>query len=187
MIIGLTGYIGTGKTTIAARHLVETYGFTPINFKDPLINEIKGKFPLLLTAIATTLFPEYDPCISLNMIWQKPLHPLMRSLLQNYGSDVRRGDDERYWVRQHVSAVTNAYNKKLDIVTDDVRFLNEADSIRKFPHGYVVRLTRSGHESSGHVSELEQHLIAVDHTIPNDGTPADLRFAVGQFYASKLN
>ena len=46
MIIGFTGLMQSGKTT-ASDKLIEQ-GFTKINFKDALVEELKTKFPDLL-------------------------------------------------------------------------------------------------------------------------------------------
>jgi hypothetical protein len=90
---------------------------------------------------------------------EKP--PLMRTLMQNYGTDVRRKDDHDYWVKQWVKGSANISN----IVTDDIRFKNEAQALRG-QGGIIVRLTRPDVETGGdHVSETEQLEIISDYQI----------------------
>ena len=102
MIIGFTGYKQSGKST-AAKYLEEKYNFTRINFKDALVQEIKDNFPDLLEEICLIYeefsFPKEGDGVDFgieNMFQTKP--PLMRALLQNYGTEVRRKDDQHYWV-----------------------------------------------------------------------------------------
>ena len=88
----------------------------------------------------------------------------MRALMQNYGTDVRRKDNRNYWTQQWSQALC----PELDTVTDDVRFLNEAEAV-KTEGGIIIRLTRSDIETGGtHLSETEQLEIVADHTIECD-------------------
>jgi len=151
-IIGLVGFKQVGKST-AAKYLEDKYGFTRHNFKDAMVQEIKDNFPDLLKEL------EYYYNLTIDELFiQKP--PLMRALMQNYGTDVRRKDNRNYWTQQWV--------KNLDIgktVVDDVRFLNEAEAV-KLGGGIIIRLTRSDIETGGtHASETEQLEIVADHTI----------------------
>ena len=155
MLIGLVGFKQVGKST-AAKYLEDKYGFTRHNFKDALVQELKDNFPNLIEEL------EIHYNLSTPQLFiQKP--PLMRALMQNYGTDVRRKDSPNYWTQQWV--------KNLDIgktVVDDVRFLNEAEAV-KLGGGIIIRLTRSDIETGGtHLSETEQLEIVADHTIECD-------------------
>ena len=94
MIIGLTGKKQNGKST-AAEHLSDKHNFVRINFKDALVAEIRERFPNLLEAIIEIMDrTDYDgmnPWTVDRLFKEKP--PLMRALLQNYGTEVRRIDD----------------------------------------------------------------------------------------------
>jgi len=154
-IIGLVGFKQVGKST-AAKYLEDKYGFTRHNFKDAMVQEIKDNFPNLIEEL------EIHYNLSTPQLFiQKP--PLMRALMVNYGTDVRRKDDPDYWTRQWVK---NLVTQKT--VADDVRFLNEAAAV-KLEGGIIIRLTRSDIPTGGdHASETEQLEIVADHTIECD-------------------
>ena len=154
-IIGLVGFKQVGKST-AAKYLEDKYGFTRHNFKDAMVQEIKDNFPNLIEEL------EIHYNLSTPQLFiQKP--PLMRALMVNYGTDVRRKDDPDYWTRQWVK---NLVTQKT--VADDVRFLNEAAAV-KIEGGIIIRLTRSDIPTGGdHASETEQLEIVADHTIECD-------------------
>lgn len=165
MIIGLVGFKQVGKST-AAKHL-EGRGFVRINMKDALVAEIKKNFPDLLREIFThtDLYGDLENHPDLqstdDLFEFKP--PLMRALMQNYGTEVRRGDNDSYWTDQWKEAVENCSSSH--IVVDDVRFLNEAEAVKE-QGGIIVRLTRPDISTGGdHSSETEQLQIVADHTI----------------------
>lgn len=169
-IIGLIGFKQVGKST-ADKYLEEKYGFVRHNMKDALVAEIKQNFPDLLKEITV----EYNdtatgPMRTVDdMFTIKP--PLMRALLQNYGTEVRRGDDDNYWTNQWFKTISlncvtddgKSFYKK--VVTDDVRFKNEAKAV-KVVGGILIRLTRPDITTGGsHASETEQLEIEADYTI----------------------
>ena len=153
MIIGFTGKKQSGKTE-AARFLEE---YKLINFKDALIEEIVENFPDLLRELSIS----YKlPIQALFLL--KP--PLMRRLMQNYGTNVRRKDKEDYWIKRWLYRV---YPRDDNIVVDDVRFINEAKIIKQLG-GTVIRLVRQTTEKDTHISELEMDEIKEDYTINNN-------------------
>lgn len=158
MIIGLTGTIGSGKSTVA-KHLESAHGFTRINFKDALLIEVKERFPLLLAEINS--YYRYTDTNDLMNAVSRP--PLLRALLQNYGTEVRRVDNPDYWAHQWEKAVV-AYGG--NVVADDVRFVNEADTVEALG-GVIFRVNGVTPSGSGHASETEQSKIIVEETIYN--------------------
>lgn len=160
MIIGLIGFKQVGKST-AAKHL-ESRGFKRINMKDALVAELKQNFPDLIQAIIDIMEKEYwegKPWTFERLVAEKP--PLFRALMQNYGTEVRRRDNDNYWVGQWKTA-TYADN---NIVCDDVRFTNEAEAVKE-RGGILVRLERPDVATGGtHQSETEQLSIVADYTI----------------------
>jgi len=168
-IIGITGFKHVGKST-AAKYL-ESKGFTRHNFKDAMVQEIKDNFPDLLTQIVIAGRDLGFKSMNWNELFEeKP--PLMRALMVNYGTEVRRNDDPDYWVSEWISKTINIDS---NFVADDVRFLNEAEAVKHLD-GIIIRLERDGVTTGGeHASETEQLQIVPDYTIKTkDGDVEDL-------------
>lgn len=167
IIIGLTGLKQSGKST-AAKYLESKYGFKRHNFKDALIKELKKNFPDLLGEMVSVHNAE-----SVDKLFEiKP--PLIRKLLQNYGTEVRRREDSEYWIRDWIN------NRPLaNMVVDDVRFLNEAEAVRLYG-GRIVQIIKQGQESNDqHQSETEMAQIIPDSKImANEGKPEDIEKAI---------
>lgn len=163
MIIGFIGLKGSGKTTacnIIRKHIP---GVVQHNFKDALVTEIKKNFPSLLTVISELHQVDIDELFTL-----KP--PLVRALLQNYGTEVRRKDDSKYWIKQWLKKLPD----KGIILVDDVRFINEAQTI-KARGGKLIRLIREDMMSTdNHQSEVEQDLIVTNYVIKTKEGEEDL-------------
>ncbi len=161
-MIGLTGKKRSGKSTAAA-HL-EAKGFVRVNFKDALLEEMLSNFPDLITRICETMDRlEYDgrSWTANRLLDEKP--PLMRSLLQNYGTEVRRKENEDYWVAQWQDTIIG--HEAEHIVADDVRFKNEAQAIRDFG-GIIIKIIRPYlPHTDTHSSETEMDFIRPDYTI----------------------
>lgn len=177
MIYGLTGKKRSGKSE-SARFIMNKMGAVHVNFKDQLIAEIKRNFPTMLTELVKLLEKvDYDG--------QHPLtqdtifdikQPVVRALLQNYGTEVRRNDDPDYWVDQWWKQAKMIINiDHSHIVTDDVRFLNEAQAVRDLG-GVIIKIVRIGQVSTDtHQSEIEMDMIEPDYTLNvAEGDIADL-------------
>ena len=170
-IVGLIGFKQSGKST-AAKYLEEKYGFVRHNMKDALIAEIRQNFPDLLDAIClqmNIMRGEWDvlPWTIERLFEEKP--PLMRALMVNYGTEVRRGDKDGYWVDEYKDGVEYLATLGVDrIVTDDCRFINEAKAIKELKDngGILIRIIRTDITTGGdHSSETEQLQIEADYTI----------------------
>lgn len=164
MIIAFTGKKGSGKSTAS-----EFLNFTKINFKDSLVEEVQQNFPKLIKELQT-LYGIKDIFV------EKPT--LARLLLQEYGTDVRRGDNPEYWTTKWLNKAENEEN----VVTDDVRFVNEAQAVRALG-GKIYRIVREGGEKDTHISETEMDTIDVDGTIYNNGSITDLKKQITKLYA----
>lgn len=155
MVIGICGFKGSGKSTVA-RHLVKEYGFRSLNFKGAIIAEIIRKFPDVLDELKRFYNAELH-----ELFETKP--PIVRALLQNYGTEVRRCDDENYWVDKWIERVNEEGER--DIVTDDVRFFNELTAIKGM-NGILIRVKRDDIATGGkHKTETEQESFHEDFTI----------------------
>lgn len=164
-LIGLVGFKQSGKST-AASYLESKYGFVRHNFKDALIAEIKQNFPDLLNEIVNTendfrsITGQNELCWS-NIFTEKPA--LIRTLMQNYGTEVRRKEKDSYWTDKWLEKYLTI--EKQNVVVDDVRFLNEASRI-KGQTGIIIRIIRTDITTGGDPSsETEQIQIQADYTI----------------------
>lgn len=177
LIIGISGKIRSGKDAAAA-HMVQRYGFTVIRFADALREEVLARLRLTLLAIHDQQdvhgcdSGDIDACLHEMVYVRKP--PIVRELLQEYGTEVRRADDTQYWTRRWAERIAG-----LDrVVVPDVRFLNEAVAIRA-AGGLLWRVTRPGTTAGIHVSErFVDEWKDWDSTINNDSTLRALHEAV---------
>lgn len=86
----------------------------------------------------------------------------MRELMQNYGTEVRRNDDVDYWVKKWESGLDDFDDI---VLVDDVRFLNEAETIKN-KGGILIRLYRGDLVNTDrHSSEIEQEMIDCNYRI----------------------
>jgi hypothetical protein len=102
--------------------------------------------------------------------------------MQNYGTNVRREDDEDYWVDEWRDG-TWSYMAN-DIVADDVRFKNEAAAVKELG-GILIKIVRPDYPSTDiHQSEVEMDEIEPDHTIvANTGNQQHLYSELDRIYA----
>lgn len=158
-IIGLSGFKQTGKST-AAKHL-EAKGYVRLNFKDALIEEMKQNVPDVLRELGSAYKLSIDELFD-----QKP--PIMRALMMNYGTEIRRRDNPTYWIDQWEAKAEVILATGAGVVVDDVRFINEADSVRALG-GKLIRIARPDIGLSGqHVTETEMLSFSVDYTITTE-------------------
>jgi len=164
-LIGLIGFKQSGKST-AASYLESKYGFVRHNFKDALIIELIRNFTDLLAEMSFYYYGHEDSVVGgkqpiLRLFDEKP--PLMRALMQNYGTEVRRKEKDSYWTDKWLDKYLTA--EKQNVVVDDVRFLNEASQV-KGQTGIIIRIIRTDITTGGdHSSETEQLQIEADYTI----------------------
>lgn len=71
----------------------------------------------------------------------------VRTVLQYWGTEVRRKQDDNYWVNKAIKAVYEHIANGRSVYVSDVRFPNEADAIKEFL-GNVIRLDVSDEEQS---------------------------------------
>lgn len=172
MLIGLTGRIGSGKSTVA-EHLVKEHGFTELTFAGPL-KEIGVVFGFTHDELYGTQEQKATP----NAYWGVS----GREFLQKFGTEIGRQtlptlipEMNDVWIR----LLETKLDKHEHIVVSDVRFPNEADIIKK--HGGLIvnisRCEREGnhtHATPTHSSESSSQHITPDYTIVNNGTLDEL-------------
>jgi len=161
-LIAFTGLAQSGKST-AAEYLISKYGFTRVNFKSAMIEEIKSTMPDFLKKEA-----EIHNCTIDELFSTKP--GSFRQFMQNYGTELRRGEDNDYWVNKWEWLIE--YTEADNIVVDDLRFINESKAISD-NKGIVIRIVKKGQENTMlHQSEIEMSNITPDETIEVE--PGDL-------------
>lgn len=155
MIIGISGKMGTGKTTLADM-LVDRLGGKRESFASALRREVSELFGIPESLLGDREYKERGKVTVGNRI----ISP--RQLMQWWGG-IRRDGNLNYWVNQTVRKDVEPY-----MVIDDVRYWNEAEVIKK-RDGILIRLEPYDDWQSGsgpdHASETEL-----------DGYPATLTF-----------
>jgi hypothetical protein len=196
MIIGISGYAGSGKDTLC----------TKIQELDKESNWQRKKWAgklkqisSILTGISEDMFEDSDfkntnlgpewnatPCGKIGSKHKQPL--TVREFLQKIGTDALRDNlHEDVWV----NALMSDYMYEPDLVTDvceypnwiitDTRFPNEAKAIKN-SGGIVVRVDRiSVSAINAHYSEIALDNWDFDYYIDNSGTEDDLANRVNEF------
>lgn len=166
MIIGLTGYAGSGKST-AAKHLVEKHGFTQVKFAGPLKQmmrclglgdrEIEGDLKEVPHPVLNYKTPRYA----------------MQTLGTEWGRELI---GQNLWVNVGVESTHQALGEGSQVVIDDCRFPNEAAAIKELG-GVIIKINRPGVEPvNAHASESQE--LPVDWEVYNVGTPEALGRAI---------
>lgn len=156
-VLAFTGKKGHGKSTArnAAEIALHDLGYKTlrINFKDALIETMRRQLPNTLNLIGQVYNLDVD-----GLFEHKP--EIMRSLMQEFGTEIYRGLEDNWWVNQFLEKVAKVEEGTI-VITDDVRFLNEAKTIETFG-GMIVRINRLNYEdnsNTNHQSETEMDKI----------------------------
>ena len=186
MIIGLVGYIGSGKGTVGDI-LVRNHQYTKFAFADALKDATATIFTwprglLEGDSNASRAFRErVDPWWSNKLGYE--VTP--RLILQKMGTEAcRHGIADNIWI----AALEKRIQGYDDVVISDCRFPNEIDFIRS-AGGVIIRVKRGedpSHEeiSKMHISETAWNAFPPDYTIHNDKDIEGLKGCVGTLLTS---
>lgn len=193
MLVGVSGKIGSGKTTLA-NIACNTVGAKKISFAGLLKCEVE-KFLLDHDAIfiyenlygtqeekeEVIEIPTYH---NFSEYFKYGLHNFIsctldgyyqttgRKLMQWWGTEYRRQQNPEYWTQ----LLLECYHKYEDsdlVIVDDVRFPNEADTI-KLVGGYLIRIQDRAMSCSTHLSEVSlDNYKSFDITIRNNRSLED--------------
>ena len=184
LIVGVSGHLRCGKDVIAS-FLTKHYGFERHAFADTLKDEVEARFPRTLAAYLRRAFP--DGSVDARRLVRVVKDEFARSLLQEYGTGVRRQDDPDYWVTTWAKKLMVIAPSR--VVAPDVRFPNEAERIRHFG-GYVVKVERPGQNPGAVITHASEDFARTftdwDHVFVNDGTIADIERKVGEWMETIL-
>ena len=186
MIIGLVGYIGSGKGTVGDI-LVRHHGYHQFAFADALKDAVASIFlwPRGLLegdSNASRAFRErVDPWWSHKFGYE--VTP--RLILQKMGTEAcRHGIADNIWI----AALEKRIQGYKDVVISDVRFPNEIDFIRS-AGGVIIRVKRGEDPtpeqlSTMHVSETAWNSYEPDRIIHNDKDLNGLKMCVSDLLTS---
>lgn len=140
MIIGVCGFIGSGKDTIAD-YLVNFHGFRRESFANSLKDAVANVFGWDRTMLEGRTKQAREWREQKDIWWSERLgiDITPRWILQQWGTEVcRRNFHDDIWI---ASLENKLRNSKDDIVISDCRFPNEIKSIKN-AGGIVVRVVR---------------------------------------------
>ena len=141
MIIGICGFIGSGKDTIAD-YLVNLHHFRRESFANTLKDAVSAVFGWDRTMLEGRTKQAREWREQIDPWWAERLdipHLTPRWILQNWGTEVcRRGFHDDIWIASLENKLRASTD---DIVISDCRFPNEIAAIKK-AGGRVVRVVR---------------------------------------------
>ena len=160
LIVGLTGPIGSGKSTVASEFC--RYGFTRVRFAGPL-----KKMMTVLGLSIDQVDGSAKETPSELLCGKTPRHA-MQTIGTEWGRDLIGPD---LWVNAWKHAVSRLPDD-MSVVADDLRFENEAAAVRALG-GIIVRVQRNqvyvtNYLTATHASE--QFDFDPDSVIHNDST-----------------
>jgi len=107
-------------------------------------------------------------------LYEKPTPPVIRKLLQWWGTDFRRGEDPDFWVKWGLASAEAALRWADVVLFPDTRFPNEADAIRA-EGGIVVKVEASQETRRRRIGIVPEHesemlidSLPVDVVVEND-------------------
>ena len=141
MIIGVCGFIGSGKDTIAD-YLVNLHHFRRESFANTLKDAVAQVFGWDRTMLEGRTKQAREWREQVDPWWAERLgipHLTPRWILQQWGTEVcRKNFHDDIWI---ASLENKLRNSKDDVVISDCRFLNEIRAIKQ-AGGIVVRVVR---------------------------------------------
>lgn len=167
-LVGLVGRAGSGKDRFYYSVLAQ-YNYVRIAFGDPVkvlsVIHLLKSYPGILEKEEQLL--RVFPSLYLELFSNQKTS-LSRTLQQYIGTDLARSFDENYWIKIAEKLIKEKLEKGIRVTVTDVRFLNEAESIKKLG-GVLVKIVGKGSYDfddleAKHQSESELEKIVCDYT-----------------------
>lgn len=203
LVYGMSGKMGSGKDTVgqAIAESLKEFGYYVYNisFAEELRREIDAivtsekELSILADEYSVTVeeVEKLKKMLSGDSIYDRTLNS--RNAVQYWGTDVRRKQDEDYWVKKTLTRALELIHSGLSVCITDVRFPNEAKAVESL-QGKIVRMNvdeelrlqrlmaRDGkvptYEQMNHPSEVS--LDNIDFEIMSDGkeSPSVIGFEI---------
>ena len=184
MIIGLYGFIGSGKDTVA-NYLCDKYGFKKVAFADALKDVVASIYAWDRTLLNGDTKESRE--------WREQIDPTRglspRQALQLIGTDLFRSKfDTNIWIKAMAYRLESLTTNDENIVITDCRFQNEVDLVKELG-GLLVQVVRHTPEwvkdvqennvkvedlKGVHPSEYSQLHFKPDLSIYNFGSKEDM-------------
>lgn len=174
-IIGVTGLVGSGKSTVA-NYLVENHGFTRLSFAAPLKKMLRTLDPIIgntiiKSEIESVVHPTHlsELTETENELKAGPFGVEYRRLMQFLGTECIRAVDPDFWTNAAKAQLSNPDGR---YVFDDIRFPNEAKVITDHNPMGLWNIQRPSTEVVGdrklHVSEQHAGIMGEFAQLVND-------------------
>ena len=176
MIIGVSGYKGAGKDTIA-NVLQTSFGFEKMSFAQPIKDIVHNTFGIDKAILSgddgerefrETSIPEW--------FYLSP-----RDMMQKIGMAFRDNLNKDIWVKVLENKIKNT---KKNIVIPDVRFQNELDMINNY--GFCVGVKRPGYNGDAHRSEHGLDNVELPMVFNNDKSQEMLYAKAFNYFKDKI-
>jgi hypothetical protein len=177
VIIGVVGFIGSGKGTVGDI-LEREHGYKKFAFADALKDAVAGIFlwPRGLLEGDTNASRAFRERVDVWWSHKLGYEVTPRLILQKFGTEAcRHGIADNIWI----AALEKRIHGYEDVVITDCRFPNEIDFIRS-AGGVIIRVKRGDDPSPEeiskmHISETAWNNYDPDFVIHNEGTKDDLK------------
>ncbi|MFI8452176.1 deoxynucleotide monophosphate kinase family protein [Streptomyces erythrochromogenes] len=171
--VAIIGRARSGKDSVGAR-LVNRYGYTRLAFADQLKDMALEINPLVPTSPGVHV-RLHRLVMDVGWEYAKETYPEVRRILQHSGQTVRRYDRD-FWVRALAERALECQFLGKPVVVTDVRYPNEADTLRVmgFRLVRIVRPSLGDLPEDAHESETALEGYPVGVTILNNATLEDL-------------
>ncbi|MFD7776650.1 hypothetical protein [Streptomyces sp. NPDC059753] len=187
--IGIIGRARVGKDT-AGKWLVDNRGYRRVAFADPLkqaalkldpivevtdYGDTENRLSDVLRMPPVVDFRHPISNVDRRAPWERAKDevPEIRRILQELGAAIRAIDPE-FWLRAALTKVTAANEAGVPCVITDVRYPNEAESLRRAGF-HLIYIDRPGVPQLDHESEGSLKVADAHHYIDNSGDLAKLR------------